>query len=103
MSDVQQRIVEAEQARLAWDRYVGPALGVIRAAYLERLTAEAEKPMEGRALAAVQSLSLAIRVTREVEGQIRSVMFDGEAAKADFAKAGAIARMGPEAQRYAQY
>ena len=103
MTDSLQRIAEAEQAKQAWDRYVAPALSVLRADYMAKLTENAVQPMEGRALAAVQSLSLALRVTKEVEGQMRALMLDGVQAQDDAARASKIANMGPEQRRYASY
>jgi hypothetical protein len=103
MTDNLQRIAEADQAKIAWDRFVAPALATMRADYMSKLTDEAIKPMEGRALAAVQSLSLALRVTREVEGQMRALILDGAQAQQDLDRAGKVARMGPEERRFASY
>ncbi|ANC85455.1 hypothetical protein [Sphingomonas sp. NIC1] len=103
MSEALTRIAEAEAAKLAWDRFVAPALATLRADYMAKLTDEAVKPMEGRALTAVQNLSIALRVTREVENQIHSIMMDGKAAQAELTRAGDIARLEPEARRYARY
>jgi len=101
MSDELERVAQAEQAKVAWNTFIAPALDTIRASYMARLTDEAVKPMEGRVLAAVQSLSLALRVTREVENQLKSIILDGEAARNDLDRAGRLARMGPEERRYA--
>lgn len=103
MTDANQRIADAEAAKQAFERYVAPALATIRADYMLKLTENAERPMEGRALVAVQTMSLALRVTREVEAQLRAVIADGEAARSDIDRAGKIARLSPEERRYAQY
>lgn len=105
MSDAtpQERIADGEQAKQAWDRFVAPAIAVLRADYMAKLTENAEKPMEGRALAAVQTMSLGLRVTREVENQLKAIILDGQQAQHDLNRAGDLSRMSPEAQRYAKY
>jgi len=103
MTDLNQRIADAEAAKLAWERYVAPALEAIRADYMVKLTENAERPMEGRALQAVQNMSLALRVTREVEAQIKAIMTDGDAARAELGRARRIADLSPEGRRFADY
>lgn len=103
MTDALQRQAEAEQAKQAWDKYVGPALAVIRGDYMAKLVDYAERPMSGDNLKVVEKMSIAMKVTREVENQLKSLIHDGEAARADIDRAGALARMGTEERRYASY
>jgi hypothetical protein len=103
MTDPTTRLAEAESAKAAYERFVGPAIGVIREDYTKKLASIAVQPMEGRVLAGVQNLSLALRVLNEVEGQLRALIADAAVARADMDRAGAIARMSPEARRYAEY
>lgn len=103
MTDNLSRIAEADAAKAAWDRFIAPALATIRADYMAKLTQEAVKPMEGRALQAVQTLSLGLRVTEQIDAQMKSLIVDGQAAQADLDRAGELARMSPEARRFATY
>lgn len=103
MTDTLARIAEADAAKAAWDRFVSPALATIRADYMAKLTAEATKPMEGRALQAVQNLSIGLRVAEQVEAQMKGLILDGAAAQKDMERASDLARLSPEQRRYAQY
>jgi hypothetical protein len=103
MTEPLARIAEADAAKAAWERFVGPALATVRADYMAKLTDEAIKPMEGRALQAVQNLSIGLRIADLIEGQIRSLMLDGAAAQKELDRASDLARLSPEQRRYAQY
>lgn len=103
MSEPLTRIAESDAAKAAWDRFIGPAFATLRADYMGKLTTEATKPMEGRALQAVQNLSIALRITNEVEAQMKALIADGQAAQADMERSNNIARMSPEQRRYATY
>lgn len=103
MTDALARIADAEAAKAAWERFVAPALATIRADYMAKLTEEAIKPMEGRPLQAVQNLSIGLRITSEIEGQIKALILDGQAAQADADRARTLANMSPEQRRYASY
>lgn len=103
MTEPLSRIAEADAAKAAWERFVAPALATIRADYMAKLTGEAVKPMEGRALQVVQNLSIGLRVADQVEAQLKSLIADGQAARADLERAGNVSRLSPEQRRYASY
>ena len=103
MSDPLQRQAEAEHARLAWEQFVAPALAVVRADYLGKLTDYAERPMTGDNLKVVEKMAVALKVTKVVEEQLRALIADGDAARADMDRAGTLARMSDEQRRYATY
>lgn len=103
VSDQLQRIEIADQAKIAWTQFVSPSLDVLRADYMGKLAEYAERPMSPDNLKVVEKMALALRVTREVETQMRSLIVDGEVARADLDRAGTIARMPDEQKRYATY
>lgn len=82
---------------------MGPAIEVCRKDYMARLAQEAVKPMDGRPLASVVSLSFGLRVLAVVEEQMQSLIAAGEIAKQEHDRAGALARMTPEARKWATY
>ena len=104
MTDETARMVRAEQADAAFKQFVGPALAVIRDEYLAKLREiAATRAMVGEPLAMVEKLSTALKIADQIEIQLRALIADGDAAKADAHRAGDMARLSPEAKRYATY
>lgn len=104
MTDEADRVTTGEQARAAWDQFVGPACALLRAEYATKLSKIAgERAMTGEALKQVEKLAMAIKVVDQVEAQIAAVIGDGRTAQADMERAGNMARLSTEERRYAGY
>jgi hypothetical protein len=104
MTDDTARMVRAEQADAAFKQFVGPALAVIRNEYLAKLQElAATRAMEGEPLAMVQKLATAIKIADQIEIQMRALMADGDAAKAEHAGTVARMKLNPVAAQYAAY
>jgi len=104
MSDDAARLSRAERADASMQEFVGPALATIRSEYLAKLTEIAAKhPMKGEPLAMVEKLSTALKIVDQIDIQMRALIADGDAAKADAARADQMARLSTEQRRYASY
>jgi hypothetical protein len=104
MSDDTARMVRAEQADRVMVEYISPALTVIRDEYMAKLREIAAKhPMRGEPLAMVEKLSTALKITDQIEVQMRSLIADGDVAKAEASRADDMARLTTEQRRYANY
>ena len=75
------RIATSEQARAAMDTFVGPAFGIIRGAYIEKLATLAAQPLNNDARAGIEKLALAVKVLDEVQAQVDQVAQDGKVAR----------------------
>jgi hypothetical protein len=104
VTDETARLARAEQAAQAFNEFVGPALAVIREEYLAKLQDIAStQAMAGVPLAMVEKLSTAIKITNQIEIQLRALIADGDVAKAELHRAGDMARLSNEQKRYASY
>lgn len=98
MSDLTagERIQRGAEARRALDAFIDPAFTVLEAEYTEKLQhIAAEQPWE---TGKISKLAIALRVSREVKGQLLALVLDGEMAQRDTARARKIADL-PEARR----
>lgn len=87
------RIARAERAQVAYKEFIEPALTIARADYAKRLTDLAEeKPWEAQQIA---SLSVALKIARTVDEQVKAIIADGELAKQSAERASQIARISP--------
>ncbi len=76
-----QRMADAQQAKAAMDRWLGPAFEFVEAAYMNRMTEiAATEPWEDKKLRALAS---AVKIAREVRAQIEQVVNDGPVAQSD--------------------
>lgn len=104
MSDEVNRMARAERADEVMQEFIAPAMTVIRDEYLSKLREVAAKhPMRGEPLAMVEKLSTALKIVDQLEVQMRALIADGDAAKADAARADQMARLNTEQRRYAGY
>lgn len=104
MSDEVNRMARAERAVEVMQEFIAPAMTVIRDEYLGKLREVAAKhPMRGEPLAMVEKLSTALKIVDQLEVQMRALIADGDAAKADAARADQMARLNTEQRRYAGY
>ncbi|MDK8188144.1 MULTISPECIES: hypothetical protein [Sphingomonas] len=104
MSDEVNRMARAERASEVMQEFITPAMSVIRDEYLGKLREVAAKhPMRGEPLAMVEKLSTALKIVDQLEVQMRALIADGDAAKADAARADQLARLNTEQRRYAGY
>lgn len=102
MSDLTdaQRIERARQASLALKDYLDPALNVVIDSYTERLEQLASTaPWEAGKITA---LANAVRIAREVRGQIAQLVADGTDAKQNIERAKRIEQLTPAKRRLLQ-
>ncbi len=99
MSDIPNRIADAEAARSAMDRWLGPAFDIVRADYLKKLVEVASKPMTADARAGMEKMAIAIKVVDAVQAQIMAVVNDGGVARNEHQYAEQIARIPVEKRK----
>lgn len=97
------RMVEAEQARDAFDRFMGPALATARADYLTKLADVAARPMSDPIRAGMEKLATGIKVVDEVEAQLRGLMMDGALAQRDARRASRLANLTTEERKWLSF
>lgn len=94
----QERIDRAERAKRALEEFLAPAFEVVRSDYMGRV-----KDISSRApwdAQKISSLANAARIADEVERQIVSLIFDGEAAKHGRARVERIEQLSPARRRF---
>ncbi len=97
MTDTAERINRAHNAKRALEEFLDPAFGVVAEEYENRLTAIcATRPWAANEIAA---LANALRVVREVRGQIEAIVMDGEFAKEDKKRAERVGQLSPAKRR----
>lgn len=85
------RIADAEAARGALDRWLGPAFDVVRADYMEKLASIAAQPLPVHGVAQIEKLAIAVKVVDAVRAQIEAVAQDGKVARHDKTRADKLA------------
>lgn len=91
------RIADAEQARQALDRWLGPAFAEIERDYADRIVSlAASEPWADKKIAKV---AIGLKIAREVRRQIEAVVADGKVARAEHAHARQIEAIPVEKRR----
>lgn len=96
-----ERMAEAEAARAAWDRFVGPAVKKLTAEYTEVLINAASAPLTNDGRATMEKASLAIKVLDKVQAHLAAIVYDGEAARQQHNFGQQIAQLPAEKKRWA--
>lgn len=91
-----QRVERARQARQALE-FLAPAFEAVVSAYTERL--EALAAHEPWAHGKITALANAVRIAREVHGQIAGLVHDGDDARASLVRVEKIERLTPARRR----
>ncbi len=94
-----ERMADAEAARAAWERWVGPVITEMREDCLTKLATIAAKPMTADNRAGMEKIALAIKVYEEVKKQIDVVVADGGVARAGQKRAEQIAAIPVERRK----
>lgn len=100
MSDLNEaeRAQRGQNAQRALDEFLNPAFNAVVSLYSERLEAIAAKePWEAGKITA---LANAVRIAKEVHGQIATLVFDGQAASNGLIRAEKIERLTPAKRRF---
>ena len=89
-----ERIARAHRAQAAWDEFVGPILGELKAAYSERLVEVANSELNPAKRAdKITALSNAVKILAQLESGMLAVIRDGEMAQRDKLRADKIEGM----------
>lgn len=99
MSSAAERMADAAQAKAAMDRWLGPAMHVLRADYMSKLIDVASKPLTADGRAAMEKLAVAIKVLDGVQAQINAVVVDGDIARHAHQYSEQIARIPAERRK----
>lgn len=95
----EETLARARQAEAALDQFLVPAFEVLTEAYSKRLTEIAtSEPWETDK---IRKLAAALKIAKEVRGQIEGLVHAGEVAKDQKRKADEIAAMPEERRRWA--
>jgi hypothetical protein len=86
-------IARAEQAALAWARFIEPAFEVVRSDYESKLTKLYGEVGDAKSDRACTKLALGVRVLNEVQSQIQALIMNGEVEKMNRRRADAVANL----------
>lgn len=95
----EEQIARARQAEAALDQFLAPAIDVLMASYSVRLQEIAVA--EPWATDKIRKLATALKIAREVQGQIVGVVKSGDVARDQKRRADEIAGMSDERRRWA--
>lgn len=93
-----QRIERGRRAQLTLEEFLDPAFGLVIAAYAARVEELAStQPWEAQK---ITTLANAIRIAKQVRGQIMAIVHEGENARQQKDRAAEIEKLSPAKRRF---